>query len=76
MQSFTNACLFRWVLALVSYLVIVDICLYSGNPQTRILANSENPDVMQHCSAFHQALYCLLRLKQPSGTEIHYDTFT
>ena len=26
---------------------------------------------MQHNAAFHQGLHCLLRLKQPSGTEIH-----
>ena len=32
------------------------------------LANSENPDEMQHDAAFHQGLPCLLRLKQPSGT--------
>ena len=35
------------------------------------LANSEDPDEMQHKAAFHQDLDCLLRLKQPSGTEIH-----
>ena len=35
------------------------------------LENSEDPDVMQHNAAFHQGLHCLLRLKQPSGTEIH-----
>ena len=34
-------------------------------------ANSEDPDEMQHNAAFHQGLHCLLRLKQPSGTEIH-----
>ena len=28
---------------------------------------------MQHNAAFHQGLHCLLRLKQPSGTEIHYN---
>ena len=27
---------------------------------------------MQHHAAFHQGLHCLLRLKQPSGTEIHH----
>ena len=32
------------------------------------LANSKYPDEMQH---YHQGLHCLLRLKQPSGTEIH-----
>ena len=37
------------------------------------LANSEEPDEMQHIGAFHQSLHCLLRLKQPSGTEIHHD---
>ena len=35
------------------------------------LANSEDPDEMQHNAAFHQGLHCLLRLKQPSVTEIH-----
>ena len=36
------------------------------------LTNSEDPDEMQHNAAFHQGLHCLLRLKQPSGTEIHH----
>ena len=35
------------------------------------LANSEYPDEMQHNAAFHQGLHYLVRLKQPSGTEIH-----
>ena len=35
------------------------------------LANSEDPDEMQHNVALHQGLHCLLRLKQPSGTEIN-----
>ena len=37
------------------------------------LENSEDPDEMQHNAAFHQGLHCLLRLKQPSGTEIHHN---
>ena len=37
------------------------------------LTNSEDPDEMQHNAAFHQGLHCLLRLKQPSGAEIHLD---
>ena len=37
------------------------------------LANSEDPDKMQHYATFHQALHCLLILKQPSGAEIHHD---
>ena len=37
-----------------------------------ILANSADPDEMQHYAAFHQGLLCLLRLKQFSGTEIHH----
>ena len=37
------------------------------------LANSEDPDEMQHKAAFHQGLLCLLRFKQPSGTEIHHN---
>ena len=39
------------------------------------LANSEDPDKMQHNAALHQGLHCLLRLKQASGTDaiiIHY----
>ena len=36
------------------------------------LANSEDPDEMQHNAAFHQGLHCLRRLKQPLGTEIHH----
>ena len=35
------------------------------------LANSEDPDEMQHNAAFHQGLHCLLKSKQCSGTEIH-----
>ena len=34
------------------------------------LANSEDPDEMQHNAAFHQGLHCLLRLKQSSGSEV------
>ena len=37
------------------------------------LANSEDPDEMQHNVAFHRGLHCLLRLKQPAGTEIHHN---
>ena len=37
------------------------------------LANSEDPDEMQHHAAFHQGLHCLLRLKQSSGTDIHHN---
>ena len=36
------------------------------------LANSVDPDEMQHNAAFHQGLHCLQRLKHPSGTEIHH----
>ena len=34
------------------------------------LANSEDPDKMQHDAAFHRGLHCLLRLKQPLETEV------
>ena len=37
------------------------------------LVNSEDPDEMLHNVAFHQGLHCLLRLKQPSGTELQLD---
>ena len=40
-------------------------------PLNGTLANSEDPDEMQHNAAFHQGLHCLLRLKQPSDTLIH-----
>ena len=40
------------------------------------LTNSEDPDEMQHHAAFHQGLHCLLRLKRPSGTEIHHNLVT
>ena len=36
------------------------------------LANSEDPDEMQHNAAFYQCLHCLLRFKRSSGTEIHH----
>ena len=37
------------------------------------LVNSEDPDEMQHNTAFHQGLPCLLRLKQSSVTETHHN---
>ena len=37
------------------------------------LANSEDPDEMQHNAAFHQGQHCLLRLKQSPGTKMHYN---
>ena len=40
------------------------------------LANSEDLDEMQHNAAFHQGLHFLLRLKHPSGTDIHYNSKT
>ena len=35
-------------------------------------ANSEDPDEMKHNVASHQDLHLLLRLKQPSETEISH----
>ena len=35
-------------------------------------ANSEDPDEMPHNAAFHQGRHCFLRLKQPTGAEIHH----
>ena len=40
-------------------------------PKQLVFENSKDPDEMQHDAAFHQCLYCLLRLKQLSGTDIH-----
>ena len=47
--------------------------MLTGNPLTDMLANSEDSDEMQHNAAFHKGLQCLLKLKQPSGTEIHHN---
>ena len=48
------------------------ICLsQSTRVKSGTLANSEDPDVMLHKTAFHQGLHCFLRLKQPAGTEKH-----
>ena len=40
------------------------------NPLEGSLANSEDPDKMQRNAAFYQGLHCLLRLNQPSETEV------
>ena len=37
------------------------------------LANSKDPDEMQHNGAFHLGLYCLVRLKQSSVTETYHN---
>ena len=37
------------------------------------LSNSEDLDEMQHTAAFHQCLHCLVRSKQTSDIEIHYN---
>ena len=37
------------------------------------LANSADPDEMQHGAAFHLGLHSLLRLQQPSGTDKHHN---
>ena len=41
-----------------------------------ILGNSEDPDEMQLNAAFHQVPHYLIRLKQPSGKEIHHNLVT
>ena len=42
-------------------------------PKTSTFSNSEDPDEMQLNAAFHLGLHCLLRLKQPLGTEKHHN---
>ena len=37
------------------------------------LANSEDPDEMQHNAAFHPGLHCLLRLKRSSEKTIEFN---
>ena len=34
--------------------------LYTGNPYTGTLANSEDPDEMQHNAAFHQSALIII----------------
>ena len=46
--------------------------LKTRNPNTRTLANSEDPDEMLHSATFHEGLHCLLRQNQPSDNEIKY----
>ena len=36
-----------------------------------LMVNSEDPDEMQYNSTFYQCLYCLLRLKQQTGTDTY-----
>ena len=49
--------------------------LYTGNSFVGTLANSEDPDEMQHyhIAVFHQRLHCLLRLKHSSWTGKHHN---
>ena len=37
--------------------------LWTRNPKTGTLGNSEDPDEMPHNAAFHQGLQCLLKIK-------------
>ena len=48
---------------------------YAGCRKKGTLATVGDTDEMQHYAAFHQGLHCLLRLKQPSGTEIHHNVY-
>ena len=47
--------------------------MYTRNPLMGTLANSDDPDEMQHNAASHQGMQCLLILKQSSGTEIQHN---
>ena len=40
------------------------------------LENSEDSHEMPHNTQFHQGLHCLLRLKQPTETEVHHNLKT
>ena len=46
--------------------------MFTRNRLRGSLVNSEDPDEMQHYAAFHRSLHCLLRIKEPSWTEIHH----
>ena len=57
-----------WFNGIVAYLCIeynvILYCtnlLYTGNPKTGHLANSEDFNEMQHCAAFNQGMNYLLR---------------
>ena len=49
--------------------------MYTRN-NIRFLANSEDPDKMEHNAAFHLGPHKLLRLKQHPGTKIHHNLGT
>ena len=55
---------------IIADLVNLNLCILETPKQALYLANSEDPDEMQHNAAFHQCLHCLLILNQSSGTEI------
>ena len=46
--------------------------LYTGNPKIGVLAKCVEQNRMLHNAAFYQGLHCLLRSKQPLGTETKY----
>ena len=45
-------------------------------PLNGYYGKSKDQYKMSHKAAFHQGLHCFLRLKQPSGTEIHHNLET
>ena len=47
---------------------ILSLCILETITGT--LANSEEPDEMQHNAAFHQGLHCFLRLKRSSYKKV------
>ena len=47
------------------------IPLWTGNPKTGTLANSEDPDEMTHNAAFHQGLHWMGRQNLPSEKELY-----
>ena len=47
--------------------------LWTRNPKTVTLTNSEDPDEMPPNAAFHQGLHCLRRQNRSSEQEIHLE---
>ena len=49
--------------------------LYTGNSEMGTLANSGDQDEMKHITLHFimTGLHCLLKLKHPSGTEMHHN---
>ena len=58
---------------IVFYITVLSNLLYSEKFLMDNLESSEGTDELHHNAAFHRGPQYLMRLKQPSGTEIHHN---